>query len=105
MSLVNKEFSIKAGAVQRIRKELEYYRQELLQQQQKVDKMAQDDAGSCPHELAKQREVLQETANIIPNSEERLQAAVDDLKLFVVCFVGINTHFDRSDMHLALHSH
>lgn len=53
------------------------YRRELEQQCAKVTEMRS--SNSCPHELAKQSEVADETHNMITECETRLATALQDL--------------------------
>ena len=42
------------------------------------------DGGKDPYDIKKQEEVLQESYMMIPDSKARLQAALEDLKAFLV---------------------
>lgn len=44
----------------------------------------QADPNCCPHELAKQKEVLEETARMLPSCRERISQAKNDLCSFLV---------------------
>merc|ERR1711959_343949 len=72
-----KDIKIKTGICKRCRKELEMYKAENSKLQAVVDKLEAD--GACPHDVSKQKEVLEENVNIIPSAISRLQQAYENL--------------------------
>lgn len=51
----------------------------------------------CPHELAKQEEVLQETGNLLPSCRQRIEQAREDLQALLA-------RHQPSDFDSALHA-
>merc|ERR1711939_603331 len=72
-----KDIKIKTGICKRCTKELHMYKQENDKLQAVVDKLVEE--GACPHDVSKQREVLDENVNMIPSAISRLQKAYEDL--------------------------
>merc|ERR1712057_145941 len=72
-----KDVRIKTGICKRCTKELTLYKAENGKLQAVVDKLEAD--GACPHDIKKQREVLEENVNIIPSAISRLQDAYENL--------------------------
>lgn len=95
-----KELKVKSGVVKRLAKELAAYKKEYEHQQSRIDKMKAENADSydikkqvyAPISRSKmsssyddaQVEVLGETEMMIPNCKKRLEAAYNDLQLFLV---------------------
>ncbi|CAG8504449.1 14095_t:CDS:2 [Funneliformis mosseae] len=69
MSVTLRELKIKTGVVKRLFKEEKYYRQEAEKQQKRIDKLTED--GTDKHTIAKQKEVLQESLNMIPDCQNQ----------------------------------
>lgn len=76
-----KQLKIKTGVVKRIHKELVYYKKEMDKEQAKVEKLIA--AGADPHDLKQAENVLQESAMMIPESRQRLEAALADLQSYL----------------------
>merc|ERR550514_2018685 len=81
MSDVQKQLRIKTGVCKRLRKDITYYEKEKAQQEQKIAKMV--DEGKCEYDVKKQREVLDETISMLPETKGRLENGFDDLKAFI----------------------
>lgn len=64
----------------RYKKEIDSYVKEQVIQKERIAKLN----GGCPHDLAKQEEVLQETEVVIQQCHERLLLASNDLLDFIV---------------------
>ncbi|KAI8905597.1 tubulin binding cofactor A [Gorgonomyces haynaldii] len=66
-----KDLKIKTGVVKRIAKELGAYLQEEQKQQERIQKLRDQQADEA--DIKKQIEVLQETIDILPDCKQRLQ--------------------------------
>ncbi|KAJ3011345.1 hypothetical protein HKX48_006875 [Thoreauomyces humboldtii] len=73
-----KKLKAQTGAVKRIGKDLSYYDTEAAQQQERIDKLVS--SGADEHDVRKQKEVLEETHQMMPDGKKRLAAAQRDLK-------------------------
>ena len=76
-----KQLRIKTGSLQRIKKELAAYEQEVEQQAAKVQRMR--DEQQDEYDIKKQTEVLAESEMMIPNTKQRMMAAADALSTFI----------------------
>ena len=65
----------------RLLKEVGYYRIEVLENEAKLQTMEKE--GKDPYDRKKFKEVLGESLMMIPDSERRLQASLEDLSLFL----------------------
>ncbi|KAI8586982.1 tubulin binding cofactor A-domain-containing protein [Geranomyces variabilis] len=72
-----KKLKAQTGAVKRIGKDLAYYDIEAVQQQKRIDKLIAD--GADEHDVRKQKEVLEETHQMLPDGKKRLADAQRDL--------------------------
>ncbi|KAF9187177.1 hypothetical protein BGZ51_001501 [Haplosporangium sp. Z 767] len=72
-----RDFTIKTNVLKRLVKEQVYYNQEKLNQQKRIDDMVAKDPED--YEIKKQREVLEETLDMLPDVERRKKAAHQDL--------------------------
>ncbi|KAG0253211.1 hypothetical protein BG011_006494 [Mortierella polycephala] len=72
-----RDFTIKTNVLKRLVKEQIYYNQEKLHQQKRIDAMVAKDPED--YEIKKQREVLEETLDMLPDVERRIKAAHQDL--------------------------
>ncbi|KDN36560.1 tubulin binding cofactor A [Tilletiaria anomala UBC 951] len=79
MDAVNakRQLTIKTGVVKRLTKEEKTYVKEADEQRQRIDKYIDD--GKDEWHINKQKEVLQDCLRMIPDSQQRLAAAVEDL--------------------------
>eukprot|EP00894_Picocystis_sp_ML_P001984 jgi/Pico_ML_1/52501/g3198.t2 len=77
---------IKTGTVKRLHKDLNLYKKEFEDQQKKVDRMKEE--GCDEHDIKQQVQVLNETVTMIPDCRQRLEAALIDLKSYLVRSVG-----------------
>ncbi|KAI9277833.1 tubulin binding cofactor A [Sporodiniella umbellata] len=73
------QLKIKTNVVKRIHKEHLSYFKEAENQQQRIDKLVADGADEA--DVRKQKEVLEETFQMIPDVKKRLAAAHQDLAL------------------------
>ncbi|XP_058809080.1 tubulin-specific chaperone A [Phymastichus coffea] len=69
---------IKTGVVKRLTKEKVTYEKEVTLQQERVDKLKEQDKDK--HVIKKQEEVLQESLMMIPDCQRRLVKAFEELK-------------------------
>ncbi|KAF9913386.1 hypothetical protein BX616_010096 [Lobosporangium transversale] len=72
-----RDFSIKTGVLKRVAKEQVYYHAERDKQQKRINDMIAKDPND--YEIKKQREVLEETLDMLPDVERRKKAAHQDL--------------------------
>ncbi len=75
----------------RLLKEVDYYQREVLENEAKLETMEKE--GKDPYDIKKFKEVLGESLMMIPDSERRLKASLDDLGLFL----DTNKSIDDSD--------
>lgn len=81
-----KNLKIKSSTVKRIHKEFLLYQKERDEQKQKVEKMKNE--GADAYDIKKQQEILTESEKMVPDSQQRLQTALDALiELMVVFFL------------------
>ncbi|KAM0791048.1 hypothetical protein ACM66B_004343 [Microbotryomycetes sp. NB124-2] len=74
----SRQLTIKTGVVNRLVKEVQSYKQEAAQQQNKVEKMEHNKEDE--YEIKQQRRVHQDSLQMIPDSEKRLQKALAELE-------------------------
>lgn len=81
VSDVGKDLKIKVGIVRRLTKEVKSYQKELVEQQDKIEKMKAD--GKDIYDIRKQEECLAETQMMIPDSNNRCEESLQNLKRFL----------------------
>lgn len=74
---IRRQLRIKCGSVKRLAQELKLYAQEQEKETQKVAKMKNEDADS--HDIKHAENVLAEATMMIPDTQQRLDAAYEDL--------------------------
>ncbi|KAI9350475.1 tubulin binding cofactor A [Zopfochytrium polystomum] len=79
-----RELKIKTGVLKRLKKELAAYEQEAVQQQERIDRLVAANADF--YDIKKQREVLDETTQMLPDCKLRLDAARTDLERVLESF-------------------
>ncbi|KAG0002578.1 hypothetical protein BGZ80_005412 [Entomortierella chlamydospora] len=72
-----RDLTIKTNVLKRLAKEKVFYDQEKIKQQKRIDDMVAKDPED--YEIKKQREVLEETLDMLPDVERRKKAAYQDL--------------------------
>ncbi|KAI8319253.1 tubulin binding cofactor A [Martensiomyces pterosporus] len=77
-SPVLRQLKIKAGAVKRLVKDKQGYLVEAEEQRRRIEELRQSDAH--PTDIRKQNEVLEESLMMIPDTERRIRAAMQDLE-------------------------
>lgn len=77
----NKQLMIKVKVAQRLAKEVSYYEKEVKENEDKLAKMKSD--GKDPYDIKKFEEVLGESLMMIPDSQNRYNKSLDDLKEFI----------------------
>ena len=84
MSVVeeNKKLKIQIGVCKRLSKEVLSYEKEVITNENKVQKMKDD--GKDPYDIRKQEEVLGESYMMVPDSKNRLEAALFELANIIV---------------------
>jgi tubulin-specific chaperone A len=75
------QLQIKVNVVKRIQKEEQYYLKEMVEVQEKIDKMEAD--GKDFYEVRQVKQSLQETKDMLPDVKKRLTQAVQDLTDYV----------------------
>mmetsp|Transcript_19979 Transcript_19979/g.30246 ORF Transcript_19979/g.30246 Transcript_19979/m.30246 type:complete len:117 (+) Transcript_19979:91-441(+) len=76
-----RQLVIKTRSVERLAKEANYYKEETKENQDKLQKMK--DENKDHYDIKKFAEVLEESEMMIPDSENRLKKAVNDLAQFL----------------------
>mmetsp|Transcript_23241 Transcript_23241/g.65852 ORF Transcript_23241/g.65852 Transcript_23241/m.65852 type:complete len:174 (-) Transcript_23241:144-665(-) len=74
---MDRQLMIKTKACERLVKEVAYYEKEVKENEATLAKMKAD--GKDPYDIKKFEEVLGESYMMIPNSNKRLQSALEDL--------------------------
>ncbi|KAF9427261.1 hypothetical protein BGZ76_002402 [Entomortierella beljakovae] len=77
-----RDFSIKTNVLKRLAKEQVFYNEEKLKQEKRIEAMVAKDPED--YEIKKQREVLDETLDMLPDVERRKKAAHQDLSNLVL---------------------
>ena len=77
--LVSRKIHIKVNSIGRYKRELECYKGEFLKDSEKLE-MMQSSPNSCPHEINKQMQVIEETSRMIPDIEDKIAMAIEDLR-------------------------
>ncbi|ROT78976.1 tubulin-specific chaperone A [Penaeus vannamei] len=90
-----KQLRIKTGILKRTYKEKISYEKEAEQIQEKIRKMQEE--GQEVYYIKKQDQLLQETQNVIPDTQKRLNAAYHDLKTLV----ETETELEEAEEYLA----
>jgi len=73
-----RDLKIKTGIVKRLFNDEKSYHKEAENQQKRIDKLISD--GADEHDIAKQKEVLEESLNMIPDCQNRLKEAQKELQ-------------------------
>lgn len=73
-----KQIKIKTGVVKRLTKEIDYYEKEAQKEEARHTKMEAD--GADEYQLRKQREVIQESKVMGPETKSRLKKAHEELQ-------------------------
>lgn len=81
-------------------KDISYYKKELQGQQSKLA-LLQASPDTCPHVLKKHLEGVKETEAMIPDCQERLKKACDDLREFLMENSGLAAAEDAKALLLA----
>ncbi|KAI8466112.1 MAG: tubulin binding cofactor A [Monoraphidium minutum] len=78
---VVRSIKIKTNTLKRLQKEFSYYLTEKDKEQTRVDRLRAE--GADTHDLKQAENVLAESAMMIPETRQRLEAALSDLQAFV----------------------
>lgn len=78
---VVRSIKIKTNTLKRLRKEFSYYLAEKDKEQSRVDRLRTE--GADAYDLKQAESVLAESAMMIPETRQRLEAALSDLQGFV----------------------
>jgi tubulin-specific chaperone A len=76
--MAERELKIKTGALKRLHKEYLYYIAERDKQNERINKMIEENAD--PYDIRKQREVLDDTIQMIPDSQRRMEETLAKVK-------------------------
>merc|ERR1719274_559316 len=76
-----KQLKIKVSVLKRVRKDLAFYTNEHQEFTAKV--RAMEARGDDAHDIKQQRAVAEESANMIPDAQARIDKATADLQAFV----------------------
>ncbi|KAJ3209522.1 hypothetical protein HDU67_006150 [Dinochytrium kinnereticum] len=90
-----RDLKIKTGVAKRLGKELQSYRAEAVKQQQRIDTLIA--GGGDEYDVRKQREVLDETHQMLPDTQRRLTSAVQELDGIVTEFLKHNPDSGESE--------
>ena len=102
-----KQLTVKTNIIKRMVKEVEHYKAETIENEERIEKMKRD--GKDFYDLKKANEVLEETKMMIPDSKRRLDEALDELELLLetvghkpqvqeaVCFSEAKRYIDHRD--------
>lgn len=89
-----RNLKIKTGVVKRLGKEVISYQKEYVQQQARIDKLIAQNADI--HDINKQKEVLEETNVMIPDSKRRLNVAYKELTDLIELMIKENPDIKES---------
>ncbi|KIZ07725.1 Tubulin-specific chaperone A [Monoraphidium neglectum] len=78
---VIRTIKIKTNTLKRLQKEFSYYLAEKDKEQSRLDRLRTE--GADAHDLKQAENVLAESAMMIPETRQRLEAALSDLEGFV----------------------
>ena len=78
---VTQKLKIKTGSCNRCYKEYNLYKVELQKETERL--VAMENKGEEETKLKQQQSVIEETKQMIPNTQSRLQQAYNDLKKFI----------------------
>lgn len=76
-----KKLKILLNSLKRLKKEVKYYNNELIENENKLNKMVEEDKDK--YDIKKQQEIVDETKMMIPDSTKRLQNKINDFENFI----------------------
>ena len=76
-----KKLKILFNSLKRLKKEVKYYNNELIENENKLNKMVEEDKDK--YDIKKQQEIVDETKMMIPDSTKRLQNKINDFENFI----------------------
>ena len=74
----NRKLKIHIGIIKRLMGDVKYYEEEVKENKKHVEFMKVN--GECPYDIRKQEEVLSESYMMVPESKNRLEAALQTFK-------------------------
>ena len=77
----NRKLKIQIGIIKRLMGDIKYYEEEVKENKAHIEFMKVN--GECPYDIRKQEEVLSESYMMIPESRNRLEAALQIFKSVV----------------------
>ena len=77
----NRKLKIQIGIIKRLMGDIKYYEEEVKENKAHIEFMKVN--GECPYDIRKQEEVLSESYMMIPESRNRLEAALQTFKSVV----------------------
>lgn len=81
---VQRQISIQSGVVKRLTKEVGYYQKESAAEQATLEQWEAN--GTDEHKVRQQRTVVSQALAMVPDTAQRLESAVTNLKSLLVCF-------------------
>lgn len=76
-----KKLKILLNSLKRLKKEVKYYNNELIENENKLNKMVEEDKDK--YDIKKQQEIVDETKMMIPDATKRLQNKINDFENFI----------------------
>ena len=76
-----KKLKILLNSLKRLKKEVKYYNNELIENENKLNKMVEEDKDK--YDIKKQQEIVDETKMMILDSTKRLQNKINDFENFI----------------------
>ena len=77
----NTKLKIRINSLKRLKKELLYYKNELIENEKKLNNMIIEKKDK--HDIKKQQEIVDETKLMIPNVKKRLQDRIEGFEIFI----------------------
>lgn len=77
-----RQLMIKTKVCQRLLKEFEHYKDEVVMNEKKVDEMKRDTSKDI-YDVRRYEDILKESYTMVPDSSKRLQLAIADLSAYI----------------------
>jgi tubulin-specific chaperone A len=79
---MEKQLKVLLGSCNRLKKEIQLYHKEADEQKKHIESLKEKNAD--PYDINKQQQVLEETLNIIPHCNMKLNESVEQLEQLIV---------------------
>lgn len=76
-----RKLKIKANACKRLKKDIEFYNRELDENNDKIETLVEEKADK--YDIKKQKEIVEETTNVLNMCETQLDGALDELRKYI----------------------